>query len=63
VPREVDDLKAGQEIALADGAVDMHGSAVPQEAVAEAVQDLDVEWQRLRPPVVAPASALRLLHG
>ena len=46
-----------------DGAVDMHGPAVPHEAVAEAVQQPHVERQVLRSPVVAATGALRLLDG
>jgi hypothetical protein len=61
VAGQVDDLEAGEPVALADGAVDMHGPAVPHEAAGEAVEQAHVERQLLQSPVVAATRALRLL--
>ena len=54
---QVDDLEARDEIALLGGAVDVDGSTIPHEAVAETVQQPDVERQRVRPPIVAAAGS------
>ena len=60
VAGQVNDLEPGDGIALVDRAVDVDGSAVPHEAVAETVQQSDVELQIIHPPVVAAAGALGL---
>ena len=60
MPGQVDDVEPRDHIALLDRAVDVDGSAIPHEAVAETVQQSDVERQLVGPPVVAAAGALGL---
>ena len=58
--RQFHHLEAGNGLALLHGAVDVHGTTIPDETLEEAVEQADVGRELVHLPTVAAAGALGL---